>query len=435
MRNKVENFHDQIARLYPETIDQSIQTASLTFQVTDDCNLCCTYCYQHNKGHHVMPFAIAKQFIDLILSPTENVKKYINSYESTGVVLDFIGGEPLLQIDLIDQIATYFIQQVIKLDHPWKNHYMIDLCSNGILFPTKKVQDFFNKYKDVLSFSISIDGNKKLHDSCRIFPDGSGSYDQAIKSVNLFRENYSQELGSKMTLSPDNIYYTSEAIINLINLNYKNIFANCVFEKGWTLEHAQIYYQELKKIADYILINNIDDIYFSIFNEDFYQPKNLDDDQNWCGGNGKMIAIDYKGDIFPCLRYMESSLGSNVPPLILGNVMTDITNIKLIDTLQSITRLSQSSINCIQCSIAAGCSWCQAYNYEDSGNLNHRATYICIMHKAASLANVYFWNSYYKKNNIKKIFNLYLSESEILNIISLTEYMMLKELLNHDSNY
>ena len=133
-KNKYEQYQDMIHRLYPETNYQTHQTADITFQITDDCNLCCTYCYQINKGHHIMPFQVAKQFIDIILSPTENTKQYLNSLDSTAVILGFIGGEPFLQIDLIDQIITYFIKKCIELNHPWQYHYIVSICSNGTLY-------------------------------------------------------------------------------------------------------------------------------------------------------------------------------------------------------------------------------------------------------------------------------------------------------------
>ena len=64
-----------------------------------------------------------------------------------------------------------------------------------------------------------------------------------------------------------------------------------------------------------------------------------------------------------------------------------------VNKLRSINRITQSTQECISCPIAKGCSWCQAYNYQISnGNFNYRATYICCMHKAISLANCYFWN-------------------------------------------
>jgi radical SAM protein with 4Fe4S-binding SPASM domain len=100
---------------------------------------------------------------------------------------------------------------------------------------------------------------------------------------------------------------------------------------------------------------------------------------------------------------MESSLGADVPPIIIGNVydgiMQDAKCINCINALKAVNRITQSSQECLECPIAQGCSWCQAYNYQDSGDFNHRATYICEMHKARALANSYYWNRYYLQNN------------------------------------
>jgi sulfatase maturation enzyme AslB (radical SAM superfamily) len=70
------------------------------------------------------------------------------------------------------------------------------------------------KYKYNLSFSISIDGNKELHDSCRVQKDGSGSYDIAIAGVEHFRQHYNGKMGSKMTMAPSNITYVFDAVKN-----------------------------------------------------------------------------------------------------------------------------------------------------------------------------------------------------------------------------
>lgn len=145
-----------------------------------------------------------------------------------------------------------------------------------------------------------------------------------------------------------------------------------------------------------------------------------------------MISVDWKGDIYPCIRYMESSLGNQIEPIIIGNVNSGImTNAKCrncINRLKSVNRISQSTEECINCPIAEGCAWCQAYNYQDSGDFNHRATYICIMHKARALANAYFWNLYYWKHNENTRFKIWLPDEECLKIISKEELEELKML-------
>lgn len=432
-------YQDMISRFYPYPYNRltdttKIQTFNVTFQVTDACNLRCSYCYQINKGHHSMSLDVAKKFIDLLLKNDENTQNYIDTKDSQAIIIEFIGGEPFLEVELMDQIMEYFLKRVIEEDHPWQYNWRISISSNGTLYFEPQVQAFIKKWRDNLSLSISIDGNKQLHDACRKFPDGSGSYDKAIAAVRHYIDVLHGDMGSKMTLAPQNIQYTCEAVKGLINQGYREIFLNCVFEEGWTVEHAKILYEQLIQLADYILANNLEDqVYLSIFEDIFFRPMDPETEKdNWCGGNGAMISVDWKGDIYPCIRYMESSLGTEVEPVIAGNVYDGImANAKCktcIETLKKVNRINQSTEECINCPIASGCAWCQAYNYQISGNFHTRATYICIMHKARALANCYYWNMKYWKNKEDKRFKLWLPDEEALKIITKEELNFLKDL-------
>lgn len=435
---RAEQYQDMISRFYPfpynrEKETNKIQTANVTFQVTDACNLRCTYCYQINKGTHSMPFEVAQKFIDMLLENDENTQQYLDTKTCDAIVIEFIGGEPFLEVDLMDQIMEYFIKRMIETDHPWQYNWRISISSNGTLYFEPKVQAFIKKWMEHLSFNISIDGNKQLHDACRIFPDGTGSYDKSIAAVRHYVDVLGGKMGSKMTLSPANVMYTFDAVKGLIEQGYKEINLNCVFEKGWEEKDATILYKQLEQLSDYILENNLEDeLYISMYEENLFHPKDKNDTQNWCGGNGAMISVDWKGDIYPCIRYMESSLGNNIEPIIIGNVNDGImTNAKCrncIMTLKGVNRINQSTEECINCPIAEGCAWCQAYNYQDSGDFHHRATYICIMHKARALANCYFWNLYYWKHNENIRFKLWLPDEECLKIISQEELDLLKAL-------
>ena len=81
---------------------------NITFQVTEDCNLKCSYCYQTNKTHHKMNFETAKKFIDYIFKNKNNPNFFYNEENTLGFIIDFIGGEPFLEIDLIEQIVNYW---------------------------------------------------------------------------------------------------------------------------------------------------------------------------------------------------------------------------------------------------------------------------------------------------------------------------------------
>lgn len=433
---RLEQFQDMIARIYPEYVTKDkngkVLSRTITFQVTNTCSLCCKYCYQINKGHESMSFDTAKKFIDNLLSGKKGFNNFINPEISPAIIIEFIGGEPFLEVELIDKIVDYFREQTIELMHPWATNYCVSICSNGVNYFDKQVQKFLNKNKDHLSFSITIDGNKELHDSCRVFPNGMGSYDIAVAGAQdwIAKGNY---MGSKITIAPGNLDYLYDAIIHMVDLGYYDINANCIYEKGWTQEHAVKFYQQLKNISDYFLEHElIGEIYCSLFEDAFFQPKEENDVQPWCGSNAFMLAVDPKGDIYPCIRFMESSLGNNIPPIIIGNVNDGIASKQCekdyLHCLNCVNRRTQNTDECFYCPIAAGCSNCLANDYQESGDLNKRAINICEMHKARSLANVYYWNMYYKKYNINRKFKMYCPKEWALKIISEDEYNMLLDL-------
>lgn len=438
VRPRFEQYSDSISRLYPELHQEKDENGKLplsksfTFQVTDACNLACSYCYQINKGVRVMNFEDAKNVIDLLLAGEKNFNSYLNPQFSPGIVIEFIGGEPFLQIDLMDQIVDYFRLKSIEMNHPWSKLFRISVCSNGVLYFDERVQKFLEKNKNLISFSITIDGNKELHDSCRVFPDGKPSYDLAIAAAQdwMSRGNY---MGSKITIAPGNIDYLYDAIMHMIELGYDEINANCVYEEGWTKELATKLYYQMKRIADEFDKKGLKDkIYCSLFSDIIGKPKAEDDLQNWCGGTGMMLSMDPDGYLYPCIRYMESSLGDEQPPLRIGHVNTGIGHScdesNCIECLKRIDRRTQSTDECFYCPIAGGCSWCSAYNYQVTGTPNSRATYICDMHKARVLANSYYWNKYYLSKGQDKKFEMHCPAEWALEIIDKDEYNMLLNL-------
>lgn len=530
-------------------------------------------CYQINKGVRVMKFETAKKLIDMLLTGDDKLAGYVDVKTSPALIIEFIGGEPFLQIDLIEQICDYFVDKAIELEHPWADKFAISICSNGVLYFDPRVQRFLNKYRHKLSFSITIDGNKELHDACRIFPNGEPSYDLAVAGAMdwVDKGNY---MGSKITIAPENLPYLYNAILHMINLGYEEINANVVYENVWKPEHAPQYYEQLIRIADYFIHNNlVEDYYLALFDNLFFKPMDENDNDNWCfkagtkiltpsgnrniedlkigdeviagngsievvenvlihyaedtikiksmlsnpiyttskhpfwvkrfingkmhepkwvkaselnrldllcyydeesnsyswtpitsikstspydvynltvsnehtfiannivvhncGGVGLMLSCDPDGYLYPCIRYMESSLGDEREPLRIGDVDNGIAQCEkhkcIVDCLNCITRRSQSTDECFYCPIAQGCSHCSAYNYQVNGTPDSRCTYICQMHKARSLANVYYWNTWYRKQGKKERFKMHCPKDWALEIISEEEYNKLLNLSN-----
>ena len=365
-----------------------------------------------------MDFNTAKALIDKLLN--NEIPEYLNTENLIGFIFEFIGGEPLLNIKLIQEISDYFIQEIFRRKSPYVLYFMFSICSNGLLHFSDGVKTYLNKHLNHVSYDITVDGSEELHDKCRLDCNGCGSYSRAIAAVNDYRDTYNRMIGSKITISPDNVSGIADALIDILNHDYRNININCVYEEGWNNSHATILYYELKKLTDYLKENNLlEETSFSILSNTVGQPEDETNTSNWCGGTGLMLAMDYKGDLYPCLRYMESSLGENREPYIIGNVFSGIQEHKKIEELNSITRQSQSTEECLNCPISSGCSWCSAYNYEVFGTPNKRATYICPMHKARVLACKYYFN------NKQEEFKLNIPESWALEIIPKEEYQLL----------
>lgn len=111
----------------------------ITFIVTKDCQLACKYCYLVGKNtKERMSWEVAKQAIDYIL-------RHENDFKEESVIWDFIGGEPFLEIDLIDKICDYLKTEMFRLNHHWFDSYRFSFSTNGINYDSEKVQRFIKK--------------------------------------------------------------------------------------------------------------------------------------------------------------------------------------------------------------------------------------------------------------------------------------------------
>jgi uncharacterized protein len=158
---------------------------NITFIVTKDCQLACKYCYLVGKNSKErMSWDIAKQAIDYILDNEQ-------SFQEKSVVWDFIGGEPFLEIELIEKICNYIKIELFKRNHHWFDSYRFSFSTNGLNYHEEKVQSFIKKNIDHLSIGITIDGTELKHDLNRIYKNtGKGSYKDVVRNIPLWLEQF-----------------------------------------------------------------------------------------------------------------------------------------------------------------------------------------------------------------------------------------------------
>lgn len=391
---------DEIAKeiMSPEQIKehrdswQSGMAKTITFIVTKDCQLACKYCYLVGKNSKErMTWEVAKAAVDYILDREDE-------FRQGSVIWDFIGGEPFLEIDLIDRICDYIKIEMYRKNHHWFDSYRFSFSTNGLNYHEKKIQQFIAKNREHLSIGLTIDGTEQKHDLNRIYKhSGKGSYNDVVKNIPLWLKQF-PDASTKVTISSADIPFITESVLHLYNLGIKDVNINCVFEDVWKDGDDALFEEQLIKLADAIIDKRLFEHHScSFFIEHLGKPLDRQlQNQNWCGA-GIMLAVDAAGNFYPCTRFAAYSLRSK-PAWVIGNIREGIDKNKLRPFL-TLDRITQSTEECINCEVASGCAWCQGENYDaaDTHTIYQRATAYCKMHKARVRANNYYWNKLFRK--------------------------------------
>ncbi|MBI9015471.1 MAG: radical SAM peptide maturase, CXXX-repeat target family [Clostridiales bacterium] len=358
---------------------------NITFCVTEDCNLACKYCYMlHKNSRKTMDFNTAKKAVDFFIDR-------VDEFPEESVVWDFIGGEPFLEIDLIDKICDYIKIQQFRKNHKWFKSYRFSFSTNGMNYTSKRVQEFITKNKKHLSIGISVDGNKIKHDTQRVKLDGSGSYDDVLKAIPLWQEQF-PDSPTKATFAHDDLIHLKDSIISLWNIGIKNIAANIVFEDVWEEGDVEIFEEQLIQLADYIIENNM----WEDYNVRFFDPhtgyKSTKEElnNNFCGA-GQMVTVDTEGKLFTCIRYLDFTL-ENASGYSIGDLDSGI-DYDLLKPFSKLNKINVSDTECNECEVGEGCPYCSGFNYDDCNGdtLFNRTKYHCEMYKANVKVIKYFW--------------------------------------------
>lgn len=367
---------------------------TITFIVTEDCNLRCKYCYiTHKSSNRKMGFSTAKKFIDYVLTADIQI--------SEDVIVEFFGGEPMIEMKLVDQISDYFKIRAYELNHPWAWRYRFNFATNGVNYSSPEVQAYIEKNYGKVSIGISIDGTKEKHDLNRVFPDGSGSYSAIEKNIPLWLSQFAPS--TKMTFASADLKYLKDSVIDLWNHGVTEVSANVVFEDVWQEGDDVLFEQQLRELADYILDNQLFDKYYCTFFSDSiggYQPEEMKD-STYCGA-GKMIALAPNGNIYPCVRYKDYSLNKH-PERVIGTVDTGI-DMELVRPFMVAASRYQDDSECANCPIASGCPQCQGFSYDEADTCTNfqRAKFICKMQKARVRANEYYFAKLFNRYGIRR---------------------------------
>ena len=333
---------------------ENTRTVSLT--LTQNCNLSCSYCYEHHKSLRTMDFQTAKKIIDMEFASRES--------DVTAFEFDLFGGEPFLEFPLIKEITEYICSKKGELP------CTIFATTNGTLVHGD-VQDWLAAHKQCFICGLSLDGTKIMHDLNRSY-----SYDQI--DIPFFLNNYPEQ-DVKMTISEATLPMLSEGVIHLHELGFL-VSCNLGYEISWNdPNNAVVLEKELSTLIEYYLSHpNVRPC--SMLDMDISNIVNSSDEvPRYCGAGIYMAAYDVDGKKYPCQFFMPLSIGENLS-----------TNVdQIVFPGESISKQLLDT-KCQTCAISASCPNCFGANYFDSKNIYHRKDDMCYLTKIIFRARSYF---------------------------------------------
>ena len=383
---------------------------TITFNTTEDCNLRCKYCYEINKRPVHLEFEKAKQFIELILTDPDpcamcEYKDKIELYER-GIIIDFIGGDSLMNVELLDEILTHWVQQVNVIDTHnakiWRYTWRASISSNGTLFGQPEVREFCEKWKDNISLGVSIDGCPEIHDAYRVFPDGSGSMSTIMENWDWYCKTFPNDCNrTKSTCSKASIPYLYDSLVFMHEtLGLTQINQNFIMEDmECTEEDYKLLDEQLHKCADYVLAH-CDELYWSMLGTHVVSAhKSTGDDWEKMGacGSGAMPALAIDGKIYSCFRWLPHTQKEN-GVMSVGNVNEGFVHKENFVAVRNGACRANCTKDpkCQDCEYESACPYCIGGCYAEFGDFT-RTTHICEVAKLQVKWARYYWTEYLKK--------------------------------------
>ena len=367
----------------------------ITINTTEDCNMRCKYCYEINKRKKSIDFDKCKKFIDLILSDEDylgEIPKDTLKAINYGLIIDFIGGDALMNVDICDKTLSYLVFKLnttnTKRARQWRTTWKCSISSNGTLFGNPEVRAFLEKWKNNISIGVSIDGCKEIHDMNRIMAytdkDGNevGSMDIILKNWEWYKKTFPENSeATKATCSRANIPYLYDSLVFMHEkLGLKYIFQNFIMEDtGCTEEDYEELRKQMQKCSDYVYEHR-NEMYWSMLDKMFLCNKAKYDKNHWntgkCG-SGVMPTLAIDGNIYPCFRWLPHTQQTD-KVMCVGNVDEGFIHKENFKAVREGCKRKNCTKDpkCLTCEYEEACTYCIGGCYAEYGDFV-RTTHIC----------------------------------------------------------
>lgn len=376
----VELYNDKLLYsndVYGDFANTAVESPikAMCLHIAHDCNLRCKYCFastgDFGTGRKLMPLEVGKAAIDFLLE---------KSVGRENLEVDFFGGEPLMNFDVVKEIVKYARSK----EKEYNKNFRFTITTNGLLLTDDKIE-YINK--EMSNVVLSIDGRKEVNDRMRVRVDGSGCYDKIVENYKkLVAGRGDKEYYVRGTYTKYNLDF-AEDVIHLYNAGFDQISVEPVMEDDsieYAITEADLdkIYAEYDKLVDKVAELKKEDEKFNFFHFmiDLDQGPCVIKRLRGCGSGNEYVAITPDGDIYPCHQFVgheEYKMGNLEEHTFNENIKKEFAGCHV-----------YSKPTCRDCWAKFYCSGgCNANNYIYNGDIHNAYELSCkIMRKRLECA-------------------------------------------------
>lgn len=369
LKNNGLLFSDSNYMKYVDLPKKQTVVKALCLHIAHDCNIRCKYCFASQgdfKGtRSLMSSKVGKKAINFLISKSGNRRN---------LEVDFFGGEPLMNFDVIKEIVDYG-RNVEKLHN---KNIRFTITTNGVLL-NDDIMDYINEHMH--NIVLSLDGRKETNDKMRYTVHGDGTYDIIMpKLMEMVRRRNHKNYYVRGTFTRYNLDFAEDAL-HLADLGFKNISVEPVVasdEKDYAIQEEDLpkIFQQYEYLADECIKRKKNGNGFNFFHFmiDLNQGPCVIKRLRGCGAGAEYLAVTPEGDLFPCHQFVGNDNFK------LGNVLEDLLDTSLYRSFADAHVYNKEACN--QCWAKFYCSGgCHANAYNFNKNIHIPYKVGCEMEK------------------------------------------------------
>lgn len=362
--------------LFPNAAELKRTVKALCLNVAHDCNMRCEYCFasqgEYEGARELMPLETGKAAFDFLVK---------NSEGRRNLEVDFFGGEPLLNFEVVKALVEYGRE----LEKKYDKNFRFTITTNGLLLDDEKI-DYINK--NMYNVVMSLDGRAEINDRMRTLSNGAGTHDLIIPRFKKLIEKREGSYYIRGTFTAFNTDFASD-IRHMAELGFKNISVEPVVteaDKPYALRREQL--DEICAQYDAIAedIAHGAEYNFFHFNVDFEQGPCLAKRISGCGAGLDYLAVTPSGEIYPCHQFVGNR------DFLLGDVWSGISEKAAGRVKQFAGASALDKPECRVCWAKFYCSGgCHANAYNMNGDIMAPYALGCEMEKKRIECSIYLY--------------------------------------------